>query len=324
MGVDIPAQVLDWLMEGPEWVRHRTMVDLGSEPEDDESWKRAMQDPLLLSLVEKTTIWPWPRISSHKSAGHPLHGLVFLADLGLRAEDGAVRPLLDRILAQACEEGPFQLIMNVPKAFGGTGRDGLAWSLCDAPSLTYALNRMGLGEDPRVRKAALHMASLARENGFPCASSKELGRFRGPGRKEDPCPYADLVMLKLLAEAGLSAGPEARAGVECLLSLWQGSRERHPYMFYMGTDFRKLKTPFVWYDILHVAEVLTRFEMARDDERLKDMLSVIWAKRDAEGKFTAESIWTDWRRWEFGQKKEPSRWLTLCVYRIMARARWIP
>jgi hypothetical protein len=29
--------------------------------------------------------------------------------------------------------------------------------------------------------------------------------------------------------------------------------------FYMGTDFCKHKVPLVWYDILHVVDVLTQF-----------------------------------------------------------------
>ena len=30
-------------------------------------------------------------------------------------------------------------------------------------------------------------------------------------------------------------------------------------MFFMGTDFRKLKVPLVWYDLLHVLDVLSSF-----------------------------------------------------------------
>ena len=47
------------------------------------------------------------------------------------------------------------------------------------------------------------------------------------------------------------------------MDLWQNSREKHPYQFYMGTDFRKVKAPLVWYDILHVADVLCRFKNVR-------------------------------------------------------------
>jgi hypothetical protein len=95
-------------------------------------------------------------------------------------------------------------------------------------------------------------------------------------------------------------------------------------MFYMGTDFRKLKVPFVWYDLLHVLDVLTRFLWLREDARLLDMLNILKSKVDVLGRFTLESIWTAWKDWEFGQKKAPSRWLTLLAWRILGRLETIP
>ncbi len=160
--------------------------------------------------------------------------------------------------------------------------------------------------------------SLARANGWPCAG--DIGKFRGPGRKDDPCPYANLIMLKALAQApGWRDSPEARVGVEVQLQLWEERRERHPYMFFMGTDFCKLKAPTVWYDIIHVLDVLTQLPWARDDRRLRDMLGVVMAKADAQGRFTPESVWRAWSDWEFGQKTAPSPWLTFLVRRIVAR-----
>jgi len=49
------------------------------------------------------------------------------------------------------------------------------------------------------------------------------------------------------------------------------------------------------------------------------MLDVITAKKDSEGSFTPESVWVDWKGWDFGQKKEPSKYLTFLIYRILKR-----
>jgi hypothetical protein len=87
----------------------------------------------------------------------------------------------------------------------------------------------------------------------------------------------------------------------------------------MGTDFRKLKVPFVWYDLLHTLDVLTRFEWLWADPRLLDMLERLKSKANDQGRFTIESVWTAWKDWEFGQKKQPSRWLTLLAWRILQR-----
>ncbi|MGV8026718.1 MAG: hypothetical protein AB2L18_09195 [Anaerolineaceae bacterium] len=60
----------------------------------------------------------------------------------------------------------------------------------------------------------------------------------------------------------------------------------------MGTDFCKLKAPFVWYDLLHVLDVLSQFPWLKDDPRLREMLDVLQSKENAEGQYTPESIWT--------------------------------
>ncbi|MGE5584941.1 MAG: hypothetical protein ACM309_05290 [Bacillota bacterium] len=90
-------------------------------------------------------------------------------------------------------------------------------------------------------------------------------------------------------------------------------------MFYMGTDFRKLKAPLVWYDLLHVLDVLSQFPWLVTDARLMDMTTTLKQKADPHGRFSAESIWTPWKAWEFGQKKEPSRWITVLAWRIIGR-----
>ena len=111
-----------------------------------------------------------------------------------------MKAIVDSILALQSEEGPFQLPMNIPTHYGGSGNEEGAWALCDAPLIVYSLIKLGLSNDPRVTKAVEYLLTLQRENGWPCAVSKALGTWRGPGRKDDPCPDANLGMLKGLAE----------------------------------------------------------------------------------------------------------------------------
>lgn len=315
---------ITWLLEGEPWVGYRTRLDLLGQSEETAEVKTArtamLQHPLVRGVIDELAGWPGTVIASHKSAGQPFHKLAFLADLGLRAGDPGIDRIIARIGKHPSVEGPYQLPTNVPVHFGGTGQDTWAWALCDAPLVAYALVRFGLTKDPAVRKAVAHLAGLSRHNGWPCAVSKELGRFRGPGRKDDPCPFATLIMLKLISEFDeYRDGAAARVGAESLLSLWADSRARHPYMFFMGTDFRKLKVPFIWYDLINVLDVLTRFTWLRDDPRLRDMAGILTGKSDLDGRYTPESVWTAWKDWEFGQKKAPSRWLTLAAWRILLR-----
>ncbi len=315
---------IEWLLEGEPWIEYRARRDLMSQPENSPEVKSArdsmLADPQVKNLISELTQWPGKVIASHKSASQPFHKLTFIADLGLNVNDPGVEKIVARILAQQSAEGPFQLPMNVAKHYGGTGDDLWAWALCDAPLSVYALVKFGLGDDPTVKAAVEYLVGLLRDNGWPCAVSKELGNFRGPGRKDDPCPFANLAMLKVLSEIeALRDSPATHVGVETLLNLWSESETRHPYIFYMGTDFRKLKVPFVWYDLMHVLDILSRFPWLKQDPRMLDMLEILKGKADPQGRYTLESVWTAWKDWEFGQKKQPSRWLTLLAWRILQR-----
>ena len=257
-------ELIAWLLEGLPWVQYRTRLDLLGQSESDTEVHAARQamlaTPQVQGLVAELAGWPGVVLASHKSAGLLMHKLTFIADLGLRAGDPGVDKITTRIFERQSADGPFQMPMNISESYGGSGTDMWAWALCDAPVTLYSLRKLGLGSDPRVRKSAEYLMGLVRDNGWSCAVSPELGKWRGPGRKDDPYPYANLVMLKALAKTEWRDSPAVRAGAETALSLWAESQARHPYMFYMGSDFRKLKAPFIWYDILHVLEVLTQFD----------------------------------------------------------------
>ncbi|NIM96474.1 MAG: hypothetical protein GTO18_22465 [Anaerolineales bacterium] len=311
-----------WLLEGSPWVQYRTRLDLLDQPEDHPEVVRAREEmiahPQVRNLLEELLKWPGPVLKSHKSAGLLIHKLTFAADLGLRAGDPQVDVIIDKVMAHQSDSGPFQTLVNIHPKFGGSGRDEWNWMLCDAPLLLYALIRLGMDDDARVQESIVYLIDLVRENGWPCAASSELGKFRGPGRKEDPCPYANLVMTKALATSQeWRDSPASSTGTEAALALWAERRERHPYMFYMGTDFSKLKAPLIWYDILHLLDVLSQFTWLRQDPRLVEIANIARRKADDEGRFTPESIWMAWKGWSFGQKREPSRWLTLLVHRAL-------
>ena len=295
--MDIP---LDWLLEGEPWIEYRTRLDLMDQKSDDPLVMTArgsmIEDARVCQLIDELTNWPGKVIASHKSAGQPFHKLTFLADLGVKAKDPNMEKIIVRIKQHQSEEGPFQLPVNISTGHSGSGEDVMGWALCDAPLILYALVKFGIGSEPVVKKAIEFLAGLIHDNGWPCKVSMTLGSFRGPGRKEDPCPYANLAMLKLLAEVDeLRDSPACHTGAETLLNLWENSQEKHPYIFYMGTDFRKLKIPFIWYDLMHVLQVLTQFPWLRSDPRLLDMVGLLKTKMDDNGRFTVESQWTAWK-----------------------------
>jgi hypothetical protein len=317
-------KLVEWLLEGPPWVQYRTRKDLLGQPESNSEVSAARQNmlkhPEIQSLLSELSAWPGPSLKRHNDAGHLLHKLVFISDIGISVGDPGINEIVKNIMEHKSKEGAFQVIANVSSQYGGSGKDELAWMLCDSPSILYSIVKLGMREEFILQAAAQHLAGLSGDNGWPCIVSPNLGKFRGPGRKTDPCPYATLISLKALSQIPEWRGSEVcLRGAESLLQLWEQRKERRPYLFAMGTDFTKMKEPLIWYDILHVLEVLSQFLPLRKDKRLLEMVDIMEAKADAEGRFTAGSVWKAWSEWEFGQKRNPSFLITLQVYRILKR-----
>jgi hypothetical protein len=316
----------NWLLNGPDWMQNKLSSDLFCDVSNDSHEhvlvEKLRSEPQIISLLKNLEDWPGPVITNHKAAGHPLHKLAFLADLGFDGNDPRIKQIIRKIFTHLDPKGPPLSMVNIPKAFGGNGENVLSWMLCDSPLILYSLVSFGLMEDPAVVKAVDFFCNLNRDNGWPCSAAIELGRFRGPGRKEDPCPYATLIMLRTLAKMpDYHQHPSVQKGIDALLSLWEFRREHSAYLFKMGTDFSKLKAPLVWFDILHVLDVLSQFPGAIQEPRYQQILQILAEKADKEGKFYAESVWTTWKDWEFGQKKQPSYWITFLAHRILARSK---
>lgn len=318
-------QPIQWLLNSAEpWTRYRTLLDLLDGSEGDPRVQAARADmlvhPQIQTLVAKVAAWPGYAMKRHNDARHPIHAFSTLADFGLRAEDPGLAPTIDAVMAHQSPQGAFECPSNISKAFGGTGEDAWTWMACDAPTLLYALLSMGLRNDPRVQAAVQHLLGLVQGNGWRCAAAPQLGRFKGPGRRLDPCPMANVYALKALSLVPeLLSHPAAHAGADMLLSHWEQRGEKKYFLFGIGTQFRRLKYPFVWYDILHVAEALSRFPFVYTDPRLSEIIDVIASRADGEGRYTAESMYRAWKGWSFSNKTQPSPWLTLLVLRIQRR-----
>ncbi len=148
-----------------------------------------------------------------------------------------------------------------------------------------------------------------------------MGKFKGPGRREEPCPYANLIILRMLANIPeYRDSKEARRAAGMLLGHWEMRGKKKYFLFGIGSDFAKPKAPLIWYDLLHFVDVLTRFSFAHDDPRLHEVIDLLISKADDLGRLASASIWTKWKGWEFCQKKEPSYWVTFLAHRAAARA----
>jgi hypothetical protein len=325
----IDADPIQWLLASEEpWTRYRTMLDLQDLPADHPQVQAAraemLQHPSVQALAAETATWGDHPFKRHNDASYPIYSLSTLADFGLQFHDAGALPALGvglrAVLAHQSPEGAFETVVQIPVRFGGSGQDQWTWILCDSPTLLYALLAMGSGQDPRVQRAVEHLAGTVEENGWHCVASPELGGFRGPGKRTDPCPIANVYALKALVQVqDLVDSPATRTGAEVLLRHWECQAQRKLFLFGVGTDYRKLKYPYVWYNILHVVEVLSQLPFVYRDPRFREMVDAVRVQADEDGRFTASSMYRAWKDWSFADKKNPSPWLTFLCCRVLKR-----
>ena len=314
---------IEYILEnGESWLLYATRINLLNESKEDLKVlrKQALSEQKIKSYLNDITDFHSILVSNHKNVELPIHKLLFLLEIGLDVDVPEIQKALDEIMAHKDRNGVYQSLTNIPKHYGGNGEDTFGWCLCDAPLLLYALVKAGIDYDKFIKQGVEFLLSFYKTQGFPCTVSQEHGKFRGPGRKDDCCPYATLIMLKLLSNI-----PEYKKSkistdmAMILLSLWEDSLEKHPYMFYMGTDFRKLKAPAMWYDIVSVVDVLSHFDFVRSDSRFLEMVALIKDKQDKNGLFTPEAVYQKCKNWDFGQKKQPSPYLTYLCNQLLIR-----
>jgi hypothetical protein len=279
---------------------------------------------MVSGLIEYAASWPGYGLKRHNDARHPLHALSTLADFGLDRSDPGMDQLISSVMSQQDPHGPFQTLSHLYKQFAGVEGEHWVWMMCDAPTILYALLSFGLQEDEAVRAAIRHLQDFVRDNGWPCAGGDPLpGNFKGPGRREDPCPYANLISLKALSRLNDNHKYNVvNKGINVLLQHWDQTYERKLFMFGSGTDFRKIKYPFVWYDILHVADVLSQYPIVHTDKRFISMLEFLATQANPDGYFTSNSMYRAWKGWSFADKKQASPWLTFLVMRVFIRAQF--
>ena len=308
---------IDWLLSGEPFVKYRTLIDLlGKEDVDKEvvATKRLVPKHRLIQQVfdkqNRDGYWGtpkdiytwWPK----KDTTFWLLGV--LADFGFTREDSRI--------ARACE-----YVFSTQHSSGGFGCAPPPKPYdCFTGILTESLAKLGYASDPRLKKAYEWLTQRQRlDGGFWCKNTGQPGR---PREKEPSCAFSTLCVLSaLLQNAELRESTIARKSTEFLFRCWdnRGKIKYAGHDSQIGKGWEKLKYPFTDYRILKYLDILSQLELAKNDHRMMEMMNVLIAKQDEKGRFYPESIHKVWSDFDFGQKKAPSRWITLIVYRVAKR-----
>lgn len=303
--------ITKWMADGSPWLKYAIDTQLWDQKADITPVIKDKSIRIVVNRLkdEKVGI---PALKTGKvaytSTGNAFWDLYFLADIGLCVEDLKIEKEIEDFFNLQLLDSSF-LIMDGSKP----------GYHCIPTIILASLVKMGYKDDPRIKKFInIILESQRLDGGWHCALSRAKGKkLQGT----ESCPMDNQNILMLLGQyKEFRTDPQLNGAIDLLLSHWQRRSEPwRPYGFGIGGDFIKLKYPAVKYGILRVLDVLSLYPYAVKSPEFQDMLNCVLGK-SKDGKYFAESVARAYTEFDFGQTKEPSRWITFLIERIQYMA----
>ena len=299
-------EVINWLLTGPVWLKYAVELQLLDKKPDvtqvlnDDSIKKIVADLKDNQGLEalKTGLLSY--------RGKVYWNLFFLADIGLKVKELYLEKEAKAIYDLQSPDGTFITMKDMRSSY-----------FCIPTILLSALKKMDY-EDLRINKFIENILKSQRlDGGWHCAKQRAVGQKL---QETESCPMDNLNILMLLGQfKEYRNDPRFNGAIDLLLNHWDKRDEKwRPYGFGIGTDFTKLKYPAITYGILRVLDMLSLFPYAIKSESFKSIINCIHNKSD-KGLYYAESVVKFYADFDFGQKKETSRWITFLINRIEKR-----
>ena len=296
--------VLDWLLAGPVWLKYAVELHLLDEqPDVTPVLKDSAITGILNRLRDNSVGIPALKTGKvhYTETGKAYWDLFFLADIGLTIAELGLDREAGEILRFQGRDGAFTIPPNVQDNY-----------FCMSAILISSLARMGYRDDPRLEKyIRAIMNSQCRDGGWHCYYDDFAAL------DIESCPMDNMNILMLLGQYKKYRDNSSLKGtIDLLLEHWEV--RTHLHGFGIGKRFRSLQYPAVKYGILRVLDVLSLFPYAVNSRSFLSMLDFVQGK-SVGGRYFAESINSSYAEFDFGQKQEPSRWLTFLINRIEKR-----
>lgn len=330
LGADPTAWIL---ASGEPYAAWVALTRILGRPDDDPEVIAAREavlgDAGVIRLVADLPPWGEGDFPGHHSPDFLPNRLNLLADMGVRGGDfERVEELIDGMLSRQGPKGRFQSFGRHP------GRPKPEWGalLCDTNVITDVLLRFGRGSDPRVADSLARMEKdLARTPQGPAwqCIPERTTLFRGPGRKTDVCPQVTLEGLRAFSHM---PGPDRPAGIVAAartpLEVWRRRVDERPYMFGHGYQFKSVKWPDLWYDVLWVLETVGRYPLAwsgpdaaaEDRRAIAEMAACLVAYNfGSDGRLTPRRVYRGFEDFSFGRKNAPSPFATALALAALCR-----
>jgi hypothetical protein len=314
----INTNPIDWLLNSNSWTIYRSMIDLLDKSEDSieviDAKHKLDNDLLVTGLINDSNQWFPVNATRHDDSKLAHYKLRLLADFGFTNKDTRIHQIIDKAIEHR-ENGLFTIRQTLPVKGSVAGIEEWHALPCDSTILTYTLLKLGINNDLTAKNIEHIKEKWTTNKGWFCHLSFVNGQFK---KQQIGCPMAGLMALEVF-----SLIPELKESVYShnAYEPLRFHREYGQSLYYFGRSkkFWTLKYPFVWYNALYLADVLTRFDFIKDEPLLKELIDWIEQSQTKEGDFIANSMYTNYKDWDFADKKQPSPWITYLCCRILKR-----
>jgi hypothetical protein len=309
---------INWLLESNSWTRYRTLIDLLDKPEDSteviKAKNRLYKDPLVIGLIDDSNNWYPLNATRHDDSKLSHYKLRLLSDLGLTNKDIRIQQIIDKAIEHT-ENELFTIRQTLPVKGSIPGNEEWHALPCDSTILTYILLKLGINNELTAKNIEHIKDNWTTNQGWFCHLPFVNSQYK---KQQIGCPMAGMMALEVF-----SLIPELKESTysQHAYEPLKYHKEYGQTLYYFGRSkkFWTLKYPFVWYNALYLADVLTRFDFMKDEPLLKDLIVWIEQSQTKESTFIPTSMYTNYKDWDFADKKQPSPWITFLCCRILKR-----
>jgi hypothetical protein len=317
---------INWLQANDPWVCYSALTELLEYPHDADEMqlarKAVLGHPSIKKLIAETTDWMPKAAGRNSDPQISYFKLRMLSDFGLTEEDRGIASIIKKASAHI-HDGMFACRGQTPKrpqkgaAIIKPDPYADAWhaSPCNSPMIAYALIALNC-RSKAIETAVERLRELwETPTGWFCHFFFVNSQFR---KVNAGCPMAGIMALEVFSQV-----PELKESkyAKNAFAPLQFHKEYGQTLYYFGRSkkFWTLKYPFVWYNGLYLADVLSRFDFVKESPLMKECIDWILAAQDEQGRFTATSAFIPYKNWDFGNKRQPSPWITFLCCRILKR-----
>jgi len=325
---------LPWLLEeespGVRYLAMRGVLD--RSPDDSEFRSARVQAhrsgpiAVILDAMDEDGYWAEPGPGYNPKYRSTVWALIMLAQLGAAVEmDPRIERACEYILEHALTQNGQFTASGAPSGTVDCLQGNLCWSLvelgCHDSRLSQAFEWMartvtgeGLASN-QERAAPLRYYAGKCGPGFACGANNKLPCAWGAVKVMMAFAARPADMKSALIDKAIGQGVDFLLGVDPAEAAYPTGYASKP-----SGNWWKFGFPvFYITDLLQNLEALLGLGF-RDDPRLERALSVVLEKQDEAGRWPLEFSYSGKTWVDFGEKRQPNKWVTLRALRVLKSA----